>query len=622
MKSKFNFTAFVSVFFSVLSFVFLPFPNFFTKNNRYNLSFADASPALLVAVVSFSLVAFGLLIAGTITANKGKKFFRVFFFIVLGFIILTTILAILSPSFISTSSTKVSLGVAGGWFLAFRIILFIVLLISIAFGNKLVEEEGDYLGATSSGPMIAKGVLVPGTTDFEVPAKTNINSEEDRKVMNYEYDHSNYDEKICPRCGQHAFVKYSNGMVCHCCRKLYSPVEYEKLPAYDANLFDHHNFYPETLEKAKASIQESEAEAIKEEFGLSLDDYYKGIDLKDEKNKILLVSKVLHETDAESAYLIFFDDRFLVITDRNKYEYNLLNQPLSMLRKCAYTYYAIKEATFIGDDKFQIKLTGVKEMAYFVVEKESIHYEILRKKGVKFSMDIDKSVKEFEKLYGISWAEFKKFRISSNFDICRDSLYKETMYLVYMYTDKLFGIGLTNGDPEYDSMFEGGVPNLEIIKKHLLRIDDIYDVKVKHDQNSISQHHSASMGDMILGDLAFGEAGMLAAAVANNYDTVSTFHTFYMYVQLNKDCFDGKTLVFMETNSPVGKKSWDYFRRFENIAAMRAKNEVLNMQKPQKQESKPSYIDELRELKSLLDEGIITQEEFDAKKQELLKGDK
>ena len=89
---------------------------------------------------------------------------------------------------------------------------------------------------------------------------------------------------------------------------------------------------------------------------------------------------------------------------------------------------------------------------------------------------------------------------------------------------------------------------------------------------------------------------------------------------MNKDRFGGKTLVFFETNSPVGKESWDYFRRFENIASIRAKNAVINKQSAPKQESKPSYIDELRELKSLLDEGVITQEEFDAKKQEILKG--
>ena len=45
---------------------------------------------------------------------------------------------------------------------------------------------------------------------------------------------------------------------------------------------------------------------------------------------------------------------------------------------------------------------------------------------------------------------------------------------------------------------------------------------------------------------------------------------------------------------------------------------VVEEKKPEPKETNMNYIEELKELKNLLDSGILTQEEFDAKKKEIL----
>ncbi|KLV26232.1 hypothetical protein ABW02_12660 [Niallia circulans] len=57
------------------------------------------------------------------------------------------------------------------------------------------------------------------------------------------------------------------------------------------------------------------------------------------------------------------------------------------------------------------------------------------------------------------------------------------------------------------------------------------------------------------------------------------------------------------------------FKRNQNEEALKLKSEIEARMKNQ---SSKSDLSSLKELKSLLDEGIITQEEFDLKKKQIL----
>ena len=80
------------------------------------------------------------------------------------------------------------------------------------------------------------------------------------------------------------------------------------------------------------------------------------------------------------------------------------------------------------------------------------------------------------------------------------------------------------------------------------------------------------------------------------------------------------SIIAIATSSGVVKFSLiENYREIGNVLAKKINekqgNTVTN-NKPSAQQ--PSYIEEIKKLKDLLDAGIITQEEFDAKKKQLL----
>jgi hypothetical protein len=115
-------------------------------------------------------------------------------------------------------------------------------------------------------------------------------------------------------------------------------------------------------------------------------------------------------------------------------------------------------------------------------------------------------------------------------------------------------------------------------------------------------------GEAAIGGLLFGGDGAITGAVIGK-KTVGYNRIFQIRIKINSNL----PVVVLEFNqqSDIGATTHAY-------QAMQKLDEILGKPK-QAAQSAPTHTAELREYKQLLDDGIITQEDFNAKKREILK---
>lgn len=155
---------------------------------------------------------------------------------------------------------------------------------------------------------------------------------------------------------------------------------------------------------------------------------------------------------------------------------------------------------------------------------------------------------------------------------------------------------------------------------HIVAIDEIIGFDIVEDGMSVSK---GGLGTAVAGGLLFGQAGAIAGAVLGKKKTTDVCSSLDLIIILKDSYLKNLTLRFLY--GKISRHSAEY------VAAQQTAKKCLKLLKrvtevPEEQdtakaepvEKNYSVADEILRFKQLLDDGIITQEEFEFQKRKLL----
>ena len=145
----------------------------------------------------------------------------------------------------------------------------------------------------------------------------------------------------------------------------------------------------------------------------------------------------------------------------------------------------------------------------------------------------------------------------------------------------------------------------------LLSYDDLISFTPVVREGQINKHHGLARA--AVGGAVFGVGGAIVGAATGhkNFAAVSK-----MAVDLNFKNGFTKSVTFINTTTKTDSLTFKMAdKEFSTYCAFLER--IVNSQENQVSESDNS-VDDIRKIKALLDEGIITQEDFDAKKKQIL----
>ncbi|MBR3933483.1 MAG: SHOCT domain-containing protein [Clostridia bacterium] len=153
----------------------------------------------------------------------------------------------------------------------------------------------------------------------------------------------------------------------------------------------------------------------------------------------------------------------------------------------------------------------------------------------------------------------------------------------------------------------------------LFKYEDIIDYKLLEDGETTS---SGGLGRALAGGALFGGVGAVVGGVTGQKKSKEVLKSMVLAISVNNPYHTKIELSFLTGGIPCKQGSFLY-KQYKNEAskmvsifdAMAAKGKQA-ANKPAKTET--SGADEILKFKELLDQGIITKKEFDAKKKELL----
>lgn len=135
------------------------------------------------------------------------------------------------------------------------------------------------------------------------------------------------------------------------------------------------------------------------------------------------------------------------------------------------------------------------------------------------------------------------------------------------------------------------------------RLDDIVDVSISENNTQIQGLH-----DMMIGNALFGAVGALAAGIGKG----GKINDLHLDIVLRNA--DGARMRIDFIDDPIRIKSEIY-----QVVTLTAEKIYAQLKSAiTSSVDSMSIADEIRKFKELADEGIITQEEFEAKKKQLL----
>lgn len=161
----------------------------------------------------------------------------------------------------------------------------------------------------------------------------------------------------------------------------------------------------------------------------------------------------------------------------------------------------------------------------------------------------------------------------------------------------------------------------------LVRYNEIVAFDLLEDGDSVSQ---GGLGRAVAGGLLFGPVGAIVGGSTGKKRTKSTCKS--MQIELTLSNPSRPTLYVKLITAETKTDSFSYRMSFEHAQEILSKLQAITNEP---QASTPSQgtdceaslleagndpVAELRRFKALLDEGILTQEEFDAKKRQILNG--
>lgn len=150
----------------------------------------------------------------------------------------------------------------------------------------------------------------------------------------------------------------------------------------------------------------------------------------------------------------------------------------------------------------------------------------------------------------------------------------------------------------------------------LFNFDQIVDFELLEDGESVA---SGGLGRAAFGALTFGGAGAIVGGITGKKKTKSTCTS--MEIKITVRDYPQPSFYIKLINAEMKKNSFTY----KSVAKM-AQDILSALQlitDSQNTSAEPQHVssssaDEIRKFKELLDDGIITEEEFEAKKKELL----
>jgi len=173
-----------------------------------------------------------------------------------------------------------------------------------------------------------------------------------------------------------------------------------------------------------------------------------------------------------------------------------------------------------------------------------------------------------------------------------------------------------------DNNKKWAIPEVTITGKlkniRLYNYSDILNFELIEDGNSIIK---GGVGRAIAGGVLFGGVGAIVGGVTGKKKNTSLCSRLQIKITLNKLNMSTEYINLITTET---KKDGSVYKMYFNTAQeIISTLEVICSKNANKSDnentSNISTADEILKFKKLLDEGIITQEEFDRKKQELLK---
>lgn len=148
------------------------------------------------------------------------------------------------------------------------------------------------------------------------------------------------------------------------------------------------------------------------------------------------------------------------------------------------------------------------------------------------------------------------------------------------------------------------------------RFSDLLGYDIYENGHSVVQGNA---GEALVGGLFFGVGGAIVGA-SMPQEVNEHCNDLWLILHLNDINASHKKIVYLQNDS-IAKSSDKYRIARDNLQEISSVLEfVLNNKREADKKTKDSSNDfeNLRELKKLLDEGVLTQEEFDAKKKQLL----
>lgn len=157
----------------------------------------------------------------------------------------------------------------------------------------------------------------------------------------------------------------------------------------------------------------------------------------------------------------------------------------------------------------------------------------------------------------------------------------------------------------------------------LYEYSDIVDFELLEDGNSVA---SGGLGRAAVGAITFGAAGAVVGAVTGKKKNKNTCTSLSIKVTVKNSVMPAHYIKFIESETKrdgfiyktnIGAAQ-DIIAKLQTIVSEEQQKIAANMQATQAPSAPVSNADEIKKYKDLLDIGAITQEEFDAKKKQLL----
>lgn len=144
---------------------------------------------------------------------------------------------------------------------------------------------------------------------------------------------------------------------------------------------------------------------------------------------------------------------------------------------------------------------------------------------------------------------------------------------------------------------------------------DILDYDVVEDGGSIAHGRA---GSAAVGGLLFGAAGaIVGAALPNKSDATCTS----LQIVIHVNDLNNPTIVYSFIESETSRSSYTYDLQSKTAQKVAGMFDYMIAKARESKESAakaPDAADELRKFKQLLDDGVITSEDFENKKKQLL----